>query len=134
MTTKTHAIITETSKDHAVVTETSAKEVVLSCVEALNKEDFKTARTFASNDLLFEGVLGSRNGAAAYFKDMEQMKLKYKIKKAFEEGDDVCLLYDLEMSGLTVFGCGWYHVKNGKINSLKVLFDPRPILEQAGKK
>lgn len=105
-----------------------ARDIVLACIAALNKEEFTTARTYAADDMTFEGVLGSRNGAEAYFKDMESMKLKYDIKKAFVEGDDVCLLYDLKIAGKTIFGCGWYHVENGKINSLKVLFDPRPLL------
>jgi hypothetical protein len=57
------------------------------------------------------------------------MKLKYKILKAFEDENDVCLLYDLTMAGQTIFGCGWYQVQNGKIKSLKVVFDPRPFLK-----
>src|SRR5438552_1109709 len=77
----------------------NAKEVVLSFVEALNKDDFKTARQYADDDMSFVGVLGSRNGADAYFSDMERMRLKYDIKKAFADGDDVCLLYDLDMQG-----------------------------------
>lgn len=58
------------------------------------------------------------------------MKLKYKIIKVFEAENDVCVLYDLDMSGLTIFGCGWYQVEQGKVKSLKVVFDPRPVLEQ----
>jgi ketosteroid isomerase-like protein len=111
----------------------NAKEIVLSCINALNNEDFKAARNYASDDMTFVGVLGTRNGAEAYFRDMEHMKLKYDLKKAFVEGDDVCLLYDLNMSGVTLFSCGWYHVKDGKIDSLKVVLDPRPVLEKAGK-
>lgn len=111
----------------------NAKDVVLACIKALNEEDFDMARTFANDDMTFEGVLGSRNGADAYFQDMKQMRLKYAIRIAFMEGDDVCLLYDLTMSGITLFGCGWYHVENGKISSLKVVFDPRPVLEQSAK-
>ena len=114
-------------------TKTNAKEIVLSCVKALNEEDFKTARKYMTEDFSFIGVLGSRDGAAAYFNDMEKMKLKYDIKKAFVDGNDVCLLYDLTMSGVTLFGCGWDHVTGDKIDSLKVVFDPRPILEQSDK-
>lgn len=63
------------------------------------------------------------------------MKFKYKIKKVFEEGTDVCLLYDINMGGKeTIFTCGWYHLKNNKIKSLKVVFDPRPVLEESVKK
>ena len=106
----------------------AAKEIVLACVNALNKEDFNQARTYVTDQFTFKGVLGSRDGADAYFADMERIKLKYDIKKAFADGDDVCLLYDLKMSGSIIFGCGWYHVADGKINSLRVVFDPRPIL------
>ena len=107
----------------------NAKEVVLAFVKSINEEDFKTARVHASDDMTFVGVLGSRDGADAYFRDMENMKLKYDIRKVFEDGDDVCLFYDLDMNGETIFCCGWYHVTNGKIDSLKVLFDPRPVLQ-----
>jgi len=60
---------------------------------------------------------------------MEKMRFKYDIKKTFTDEDDVCLLYDINMQGTTIFTCGWYKVQNGKIKSLKVVFDPRPILE-----
>lgn len=112
---------------------TSARETVLSALKALNEENFDAARSSFSDDMVFEGVLGNRNGAEAYFADMKKMKLKYDVIKAFEEGDDVCLLYNLQMSGLTIFGCAWYHLEKGKIKSLKVVFDPRPVLEKTGK-
>ncbi|WP_460972703.1 nuclear transport factor 2 family protein [Spirosoma migulaei] len=107
---------------------TDSKEIVLAFVQAINDEDFKAARRLASDAMTFKGVLGSREGGDAYIQDMEKMKLTYAIQKAFADGDDVCLLYDLTMSGKTIFGCGWYHVSDGKIDSLKVLFDPRPFL------
>lgn len=93
----------------------SAKDVIVSLIGALNREDFATARKYV-------GVLGSRQGAEAYFKDMEHMRLKYNIQKAFVEGDDVCLIYDLKISGMTIFSCGLYHVRNGQVDSLEVLF------------
>jgi hypothetical protein len=112
----------------------SARDIVLSCVRAINREDFAAARRLVSDDLSFVGVLGERHGADAYFKDMEQMRLKYSIKQTVAEGDDVCVLYDLEMSGKTIFVCGWYHVENGYIKSLRVIFDPRPVLEPSRSK
>jgi hypothetical protein len=56
------------------------------------------------------------------------MKLKYDIKRVFSDGDDVCIFYDIEMGNTTIFSCGWYHVIDGKINSIRVIFDPRPLL------
>ena len=105
------------------------KQVVMSCVNAINREDFKAARQFVDDDLSFVGVLGSRQGAEVYFKDMERMRLKYDVKKVFTDGDDVCLFYNLIISGANVLVSAWYHVANGRIRSLQVVFDPRPILE-----
>ena len=105
-----------------------AKEVVLACVDAITKEDFQLARTYVSPDMHFDGVLGSRDGLEAYFLDMEKMRLKYDVKKVFVDGNDVCLLYNIFLAGAEVFCCGLYHVEAGKIRSLKVVFDPRPVL------
>ncbi|MEO6524297.1 MAG: nuclear transport factor 2 family protein [Mucilaginibacter sp.] len=108
----------------------TAGETVSAFLKAMNAEDFKTARQYADDDLQFEGVMGSRDGAEAYFKDMEHMKLKYDIKRLFSDGDDVSVFYDIAMGGQHIFSSGWYHLKDGKINTIKVLFDPRPLLQK----
>src|SRR5882672_6130090 len=79
------------TEDHTRAVETSAKEVVVSFVKALNDEHFEDAKNYASENIKFIGVLGTRDGSEAYFKDMERMKLKYDVKKIFVDGDDVCL-------------------------------------------
>ncbi|WP_129714730.1 nuclear transport factor 2 family protein [Pedobacter sp. SYP-B3415] len=111
------------------ISEGRARAVVLALVQAINSEDFERARSYADDKLTFEGVLGKRDGADAYFSDMKQMKLKYEIEKVFADGDDVCLFYNLEMAGKRVFGTGWYRVEGGKVTSLRVVFDPRPFLD-----
>jgi limonene-1,2-epoxide hydrolase len=109
----------------------SSKQTVLSFIKALNEEDFQTARKYVSDDLKFVGVMGTREGADVYVKDMEKMKFKYDVKKAFADGNDVCLWYDIDMGGRNIFSCGWYHVEHHQIKWFKVLFDPRPLLEKA---
>ena len=106
----------------------SARETVFSFIESLNDEDFGRAAEFLDSDMKFEGVLGSRDGARAYITDMEKMKMKYDIRKLISEEEDVAVLYDIEMSGKKVLVSGWYHVVDGKIKSLRVIFDPRPVL------
>ena len=112
---------------------TSGKAIVLTFINALNEEDFDTARDCLNEEMIFDGVLGHREGADTYISDMKKMKFKYTIRKAFEDGNDVCLLYDIDMSGTNIFTCGWYQIKNKKIKSIKVVFDPRPVLEKSGK-
>jgi len=108
-----------------------SKELVRSFLEAMNNEDFETAKDLVNDNFTFDGVMGSRDGAEAYFRDMEKMKFKYDIIKIFGDGDDVCVLYDIDMGGSQkIFTSGWYHLMYNKLNSLKVVFDPRPLLEK----
>jgi hypothetical protein len=109
-------------------------DMLLSFIQAMNAEDFETARGFVNNDMKFIGVMGSRDGADNYFKDMAKMKFKYTVKKVFADGGDVCLFYDIDMGGVTAFSCGWYHLVNSKIDTIRVLFDPRPLIEASHKK
>jgi ketosteroid isomerase-like protein len=115
-------------------TSNNAKEVVIKFINALNNEDFESAKDCLNDDMVFDGVLGHRNGAENYINDMKKMKFKYNIKKTFTEEKDVCLLYDIDMAGKTIFTCGLYHIKKGKIETIKVIFDPRPVLEKSKEK
>jgi limonene-1,2-epoxide hydrolase len=116
-----------------MTTTTSAMNTVMSFIRHLNGEDFDAARKCVDDDLKFEGVIGSRNGADVYFEDMKKMKLKYHVLKTFADGEDVCLMYDISMSGITIFSCGWYKVEHNRITSFRVVFDPRPLLHQSVK-
>lgn len=109
---------------------TDSKEVVLHFLDALNSEDFDTVKTLLADDMTFDGVMGKRDGADAYVDDMRKMKFKYELIKAFSDGHDVCVLYNINMGkGDPIYSAGWYTVKYGKIKTFKVVFDPRPLLE-----
>jgi len=107
------------------------KEKVLAFLKLVNAQDFRQAKEYASSNLTFKGVMGTRNGADDYFRDLEKMQLHYDIKKVFVDHDDVCVFYDIKMSGKVIFCCGWYELEHGKIRSIRVVFDPRPLLEDA---
>ncbi len=99
-------------------------------IQYLNEENFDKAESYLDPDFKFIGVLGTRNNASVYIKDMRQMKFKYRILKAFTSGEDVCFWYTIDMGEQVIEASGWYQIKNGKILSLKVLFDPRPLLDK----
>ncbi|RYZ94442.1 MAG: nuclear transport factor 2 family protein [Sphingobacteriaceae bacterium] len=109
--------------------ENNAKDIVLSFINALNDRDYETAGEFLSRDMQFSGVLGKRDGAEAYIQDMKHMQFQYDVVKTFADGNDVCLFYNIDMQGTKVFTSGWYQLSGGKIKSIKVVFDPRPVLE-----
>lgn len=99
-------------------------------IQYLNEENFDKAESCLDPGFKFIGVLGKREGASVYITDMKQMKFKYKILKAFTSGEDVCFWYTIDMGEKEVEASGWYQIKDGKIHTLKVLFDPRPLLKE----
>lgn len=105
-----------------------AKEVVLGLGKALNDENFQTARGFVSDDMKYIGPFGVRDGAEAYLLEMQRLRLKFDIQKVFVDDGDVCAFYNIAVSGVILFACGWFHVKAGKVSSLRATFDPRPLL------
>lgn len=97
-------------------------------IHYLNEEDFDKAESCLDPDFKFIGVMGTREGASVYMNDMKKMKFKYQIIKTFTSGEDICIWYNIDMGKKTILASGWYHVIEGKIHTFKVLFDPRPLL------
>jgi limonene-1,2-epoxide hydrolase len=110
------------------------KEVVTGFLEALNHKDFKSARNYVSDNVTYMSPVNTLNGAEAYFKYVEHLNLpKLDIKMAFAEGShDVCVLWDINYgtSPAPIFVSAWYQVQDGKISSMRLIFDPRPLLQQ----
>jgi hypothetical protein len=117
----------------------NAKEIVMEYIEALGRKDFKTARSYISNNISVVGPgpvgLQSFNRAEPFIKYLEHANLpKLDIKKEFADSNDVCLLYEMTYREppLTTFICGWFHVgdDDGKISSLRFVLDPRQLFQR----
>ena len=79
--------------------ETKSKDIVLKFLNALNTENFEAARSVLDDNMQFNGVMGSRDGADAYINDMRKMRFKYDVLKVFENEKDVSVFYDIDMNG-----------------------------------
>jgi predicted ester cyclase len=119
----------------------NTKKVVLSYLKALNDQDFKVARSYLKDNMTFQAPIASHNSADAYFKENERLrseygikKVLYEVKKVLVDGDDVCVFFDFNIGSVILFASGWFQVENGKISSIRVVFDPRPIVELSAKK
>jgi hypothetical protein len=57
---------------------------------------------------------------------------KMDIKKVFVDGNDVCVLHELNFGTppAPMLVCTCCHVDGGKISSIKVVFDPRPWVQE----
>lgn len=53
-----------------------------------------------------------------------------RTRKVFADGNDVCILYDFvaKPPAGTVLIAEWFHVEGDKIDSIEIVFDPRPFV------
>jgi hypothetical protein len=108
------------------------KEVVMGYQRALGNSDWKTARSFLRDDMKFNGPIAQYDKPEPYIEDLKRLHgivERVDMKKVFVDGDDVCLLYDMvtKTPAGTAFICEWYHVDDGKVAAIRVVFDARPF-------
>jgi hypothetical protein len=116
----------------------SAKEIVMEYVQATEHQDFQSARGYLRDNMTYVSPVNSFDRAEPYLKynlhlyETGQL-VKFNIKKEFADSNDVCILH--EWNSQLVCVCVWYHVDDdGKISSIKVIFDPRPFVAGAKQK
>jgi hypothetical protein len=113
----------------------SPKDIVMEYMQALiERRDFKSARSYLTDNISYVSPLNSFDGAEQLLKYNEHLNLpKFDTKKVFVDGQDVCLLYEMNLGTPPApsFVCLWAHVNDdGKISSYRVVFDPRPFLQR----
>jgi predicted ester cyclase len=109
----------------------NAKEVVMEYLEAANRKDWKSARSYVNDNVSYVGPLNSFDKAEPYLKYFEHLDLpKMDIKKVFVDGNDVCEFHEVNVDTQPepLLVCMWFHVDDGKIGSIRIVFDPRPFL------
>jgi hypothetical protein len=101
------------------------KEVVTSYIGALDGMRYEEALGFLHGNVRIWGPAGETYGKPMGFIEMlKRYRGKYDVKKVFVDGADVCVLYDLTFGGSAVYMSSWYQVKDGKIVSIRTIFDP----------
>ena len=108
----------------------TAEAVVARYFAAFGSGDIKTARQLLSDNLSFNGPLDTFNNADDLIKALAALAPVVKgiqQRKVMVDGNDVATFYDM----LTPMGSSpiaeWHHVKDGKIDAIRVYFDPRPF-------
>jgi ketosteroid isomerase-like protein len=108
-----------------------APKVAATYFDAWKANDFDTMRSLLTDDVTFSGPLASLEGAEDYVKGIEGMSRitsEIAVQKVFVDGPDVLTWYDLHTTvAPPVPVANWLHVEDGKITSLRVVFDPRGL-------
>ncbi len=117
---------------------TGAKDVVMGMQAAMGTNDWAAARTHLADAIQFVGPFDSFSKPEEYLDALQKLHHivdRVDLHKVFVDGEDVCLLYDLvtHTPAGTAFIAEWHHVKNGKIDRIRVVFDARPFAPMMGK-
>jgi limonene-1,2-epoxide hydrolase len=111
-----------------------ATPIVTRCLKAWTSGDFDTARSLIDDGISFAGPFGTAQGAEAYISGLRRFRQRgirsAEVQKIFCDGGDVCVIYDILTSTAAgdVPAAGWYQVREGKISSVRVFFDARPLV------
>lgn len=107
------------------------QSIVETYMKAWQSNDFRTMRSSLADDLDFVGPIDSFNSADEHQKAIQglsQMKEDVVIHKLWADGADVMVWYDLHTKIAPPAPVAeWYHVENGKVTQIRVVFDARPF-------
>lgn len=112
--------------------QTDPTTVATTCLAAWSSGDFATTRALLDDGVTFTGPLGATDGADAYIEGIMGMAKNVERvdqHRAFCEGEDVCVIYDLitKQPQESIPTAGWYQVRDGRITSVRAFFDARPL-------
>ncbi|PZS34272.1 MAG: nuclear transport factor 2 family protein [Pseudonocardiales bacterium] len=98
---------------------------------AWKAKDFDTLRSILADDVTFAGPLAQLNNAEDCVKGLQGMSeiiTDIVIQHTFIDGDDVLTWFDLHTSiAPPTPTANWSHIDNGKITTVRVAFDARPL-------
>jgi ketosteroid isomerase-like protein len=109
-----------------------AAELAATYFDAWRSKDFATLRSILADDVTFVGPMGTADGADECVQGMQQLArimTDVVVRKRFVAGDDVLTWFELvtDMAPPCPVA-NWSHTEGGRIRSIRVTFDPRPLL------
>ena len=108
-------------------------DIAATYFDAWKAKDFDRLRSVLADDATFRGPLGSADDGDACLqglKGMSEIVTDIVVHKRFVDGPDVLTWFDLHTTvAPPAATANWSHVEDGKITRIRVVFDPRPILD-----
>jgi ketosteroid isomerase-like protein len=113
-----------------------ARDTVERYFDAWTSGDFATARELLHDDVTFSGPIDSFDNADALIETLQglsQILVGARRRGIVADDEHTCLIYDLETAPVgTTPVAEWYAVRDEKVASLEVFFDPRPFERRGG--
>ncbi|MDF2976236.1 MAG: nuclear transport factor 2 family protein [Actinomycetospora sp.] len=101
--------------------------------EGWRRRDAESLREVLADDIVFDGPLGHVEGLEdniASLHGLLGIVRDVAIRHVFVDGPDVATVYDLHstVTAAPILVVNWSHVVEGRIASMRAVFDPRPLL------
>lgn len=110
----------------------STRAAVDAYFQTWRARDFAAFRANLADDVTFQGPMATVEGAdacAAGIEGMTQALDDVVVTKVFVDGADATTWFELHTKGGDVLPvANWSHVTGGKVDHIRVTFDPRPLL------
>jgi limonene-1,2-epoxide hydrolase len=110
-----------------------AGTIARQCLEAWTSGDFATARSLLRDDVTSVGPLGANVGVEDYMAELEglaEIVTGARQRRVMVDGADACIFYDLVTIPVGPLpSSSWYHVRDGKIDSVRDYFDARVLVQ-----
>ncbi|WP_018684997.1 nuclear transport factor 2 family protein [Actinokineospora enzanensis] len=108
----------------------SPERIVAAYFDAWRARDFDRYQSLLADDFSFVGPLATLTGAVEARRGIEGMAkiiTDLVVLRRFVEGDEVLTWFELHAGGVALPTANWAKVEGGRIVSMKVTFDPRPL-------
>lgn len=97
--------------------------------------DFKTIRTLLSENITFIGSLGEAHGVDECINGLQGLAgimTDIVIQHMWIDESDIMTWYELHTKETSkpLPVANWCHVENGKITKIRVIFNPRPLVDK----
>lgn len=101
--------------------------------EGWRRRDAESLREVLADDIVFDGPMGHVEGLEdniASLHGLLGIVRDLAIRRVFVDDPDVATVYDLHttVAADPILVVNWSHVVDGRIASMRAVFDPRPLL------
>lgn len=107
-------------------------QIATSYFDAWRAKDYEALASLLADDVSFAGPLGTAEGVdecVAGMRQLGEIVTDIDVEHMLVDGDDVVTWFALHTTTAGVVGpvANWSHVTYGRIDRIRVTFDPRPL-------
>lgn len=108
------------------------KEIATTYFDCWKRHDFDGLRAILADDVAFAGPMGTASGADDYVRSLAGFAESLddiRVVKMLADDSDALTWFELQAKGVdSVPVVNWCHVEDGRLQQVRVTFDPRPML------